>query len=97
VRLLANENFPGLAVQALRSRGHDVFWVRTDAPGISDRQVLERAAPDHRLLITFEPVRQRVASGKGESVDGRDDIVADRGPAEVVCVAGAGRPMPAGR
>lgn len=54
MRLLANENFPGLAVQALRSRGHDVLWVRTDAPGISDREVLARAAADHRLLITFD-------------------------------------------
>lgn len=53
MRLLANENFPRLAVQALRARGHDVFWVRTDAPGISDREVMERAAADHRLLITF--------------------------------------------
>jgi predicted nuclease of predicted toxin-antitoxin system len=54
VRLLANENFPRLAVEALRSRGHDIFWVRTDAPGISDREVLERAAADHRLVITFD-------------------------------------------
>ncbi|MBI5016916.1 MAG: DUF5615 family PIN-like protein [Deltaproteobacteria bacterium] len=54
MRLLANENVPGLAVQALRSRGHDVFWVRTDGPGISDREALERAIADHRLLITFD-------------------------------------------
>ena len=36
LRILADENFPGQAVQALRDRGFDVVWVRTVAPGISD-------------------------------------------------------------
>jgi len=36
MRILANENFPGDAVAALRLHGHDVAWVRTDAPGSSD-------------------------------------------------------------
>jgi predicted nuclease of predicted toxin-antitoxin system len=53
-RLLANENFPGAAVEALRSRGHDVAWVRTDAPGSSDREVLHRAVSEARILITFD-------------------------------------------
>ena len=54
MRLLANENFPAEAVDALRTRGHDVAWVRTDAPGSNDRQVLDRAVTDNRLLITFD-------------------------------------------
>jgi predicted nuclease of predicted toxin-antitoxin system len=54
VRLLANENFPGEAVAALRRRGHDVAWVRTDAPGSSDRVVLARAMAESRILITFD-------------------------------------------
>jgi predicted nuclease of predicted toxin-antitoxin system len=54
MRLLANENFPGGAIDALRARGHDVAWVRTDAPGSTDRQVLARAAAEDRLLITFD-------------------------------------------
>jgi predicted nuclease of predicted toxin-antitoxin system len=54
MRLLANENFPAAAVQALRSRGHDVTWVRTDAPGSSDEQVLARATAESRILITFD-------------------------------------------
>lgn len=37
MRLLANENFPKEAVEALQQRGHDVVWVRTHCPGISDR------------------------------------------------------------
>src|SRR5437588_10436909 len=54
MRLLANENFPAEAVEVLCSLGHDVAWVRTDAPGSSDRQVLDRAIAEDRLLITFD-------------------------------------------
>jgi predicted nuclease of predicted toxin-antitoxin system len=54
MRILANENFPGEAVAALRARGHDVAWVRTDAPGSSDVQVLERAQREHRIVVTFD-------------------------------------------
>ena len=43
MRILANENFPGDAVVVLRERRHDVAWVRSDAPGSSDIQVLARA------------------------------------------------------
>ena len=54
MRLLANENFPRAAVEALRARGHDVAWVRTDAPGSSDEQVMATAAAEKRILITFD-------------------------------------------
>ena len=54
MRVLANENFPGEAVEALRSRGHDVAWVRSDAPGSTDRAVLARATDEGRILITFD-------------------------------------------
>ena len=54
MRFLANENFPLDAVEALRSAGHDVDWVRTDAPGSSDPQVLQRAVADERVLLTFD-------------------------------------------
>jgi predicted nuclease of predicted toxin-antitoxin system len=54
MRLLANENFPADAVDALRARGHNVAWVRMDAPGSSDRQVLDRAVAEDRLLLTFD-------------------------------------------
>src|SRR5262245_59841009 len=52
MRLLANENIPGEAVDALRAR--DVAWVRTDAPGSDDREVLARAMIESRLLLTFD-------------------------------------------
>jgi hypothetical protein len=54
MRFLADENFPGDAVTALRAAGHDVVWIRTDAPGIADRNVLERAVTDGRILVTFD-------------------------------------------
>ncbi len=54
MRLLANENFPGDAVAALRDRGHDVAWVRTDAPGSRDTEVLSRAQAEDRIIVTFD-------------------------------------------
>jgi hypothetical protein len=40
MRFLANENFPFDAIIALRQANHDVRWIRTDFPGISDPEVL---------------------------------------------------------
>jgi Domain of unknown function (DUF5615) len=54
MRLLANENFPRIAVEALRARGHDVAWVRTDSPGTSDEEVIHRAVAETRVLVTFD-------------------------------------------
>jgi predicted nuclease of predicted toxin-antitoxin system len=54
MRILANENFPSEAVSALRQVGHDIVWVRAHAPGSSDRQILNLAQSDNRVLITFD-------------------------------------------
>ena len=54
MRFLANENFPGAAVKALESAGHDVVWVRAAAPGTSDRDVLAWTVRDERILLTFD-------------------------------------------
>jgi predicted nuclease of predicted toxin-antitoxin system len=54
VRILADENFPGDAVIALRGRGHDVAWVRSDAPGSSDIQVIACAQTENRVPVTFD-------------------------------------------
>lgn len=54
MRLLADENFPADAVEALRSADHDVIWIRTAAPGSTDTQVLERAQVEKRILLTFD-------------------------------------------
>lgn len=54
MRILANETFPGEAVDALRDRGHDMAWVRMDAPGSTDAEVLARAQAESRLLVTLD-------------------------------------------
>lgn len=54
MNLLANENFPRGAVEALRQAGHDVLWIRTECPGITDPEVLVRAVNECRVLLTFD-------------------------------------------
>jgi predicted nuclease of predicted toxin-antitoxin system len=54
MRILANENFPSDAVTALRYAGHDVVWIREDAPGMRDEDVLHRAQEEARVLVTFD-------------------------------------------
>src|SRR5258708_12360477 len=54
MRFLADENFPGDAVTALRTSGHDVLWIRTDASGITDQEVLSRSLEDARVPLTFD-------------------------------------------
>jgi predicted nuclease of predicted toxin-antitoxin system len=41
-------------VVTLRRAGHDVVWIRTDAPGSTDEDVLRRAQGESRLLVTFD-------------------------------------------
>ena len=54
MRFLADENFPGGAVTALQTRGHDIVWVRTAAPGSIDEDVLAWATRENRILLTFD-------------------------------------------
>ena len=54
MRLLADENFLGDAVDMLRSLGHDVMWIRTTHPGIDDQQVLAIAQSESRVVLTFD-------------------------------------------
>ncbi len=54
MRLLANENFPFDAVDALRKSGHDILWIRKEAPGASDYDILMMAKSESRILITFD-------------------------------------------
>ena len=54
MKILADENFPKLAVDALRMLGHDVIWISSNSPGICDADVLNKAAAEGRLLITFD-------------------------------------------
>ena len=54
MRFLANENIPNDAVLALKEKGHDVAWVRIEAPGSCDADVLNRAIAEERVLVTFD-------------------------------------------
>jgi len=54
MRLLANENFPLDAIEALRSEGHDVVWIREEGRGSSDELILERDQREKRILVTFD-------------------------------------------
>src|SRR5437899_3089270 len=63
MRFLANENFPGAAVMALETAGHDIVWVRKAAPGTSDREALTWAAREGRILLTFDKDFGELAKG----------------------------------
>jgi predicted nuclease of predicted toxin-antitoxin system len=52
--LLADENFPRPAVEALRKAGFDVLWIAELNPGASDDEVLALAASTQRTLLTFD-------------------------------------------
>lgn len=54
MRLLADENFPIDAINALSSAGHDILWIHAVAPGVSDREVLRIAQVEKRILLTFD-------------------------------------------
>jgi len=54
MRLCADENFPGDAVDELRARGHDVLWILTESPGARDDHVLARAQAEQRPVVPFD-------------------------------------------
>lgn len=53
MRFLADENFPGDAVRALRAN-HDVTWIAELSSGASDTRVLALAESEARILLTFD-------------------------------------------
>jgi predicted nuclease of predicted toxin-antitoxin system len=54
MRVLANENLPRIAVEALRSLGHDVLWIAEDCPSVRDEHVLDLAVRESRVLLTHD-------------------------------------------
>lgn len=63
MRFLADENFSGPAVVALREAGHDVAWVRDAIPGANDADVLAAAVREKRILLTFDKEFGELAGG----------------------------------
>jgi predicted nuclease of predicted toxin-antitoxin system len=53
MKFLADANTPGLLVDALTSRGYDVFWAYT-VPGTPDAELIKKAAREQRVVITFD-------------------------------------------
>ncbi len=58
---LAGENFPLPAVEAWRQAGHEVFWVRTEAPGTGGSALLDLAEADARVLLTLDKDFRQIA------------------------------------
>jgi predicted nuclease of predicted toxin-antitoxin system len=63
MRFLADENFPGAAVDALARAGHDVVSIGTVAPGIRDAEVFRWAARESRIILTFDKDFGEIAQG----------------------------------
>lgn len=53
-RLLADENIPARAIDALRDAGCDVLSIREHAPESVDDEVLRIAVAHGRILLTFD-------------------------------------------
>jgi predicted nuclease of predicted toxin-antitoxin system len=54
LRLIADENIPRVAVDALRSAGHDVVSIAEADAGLSDAEILVLASATDRVLVTFD-------------------------------------------
>ena len=54
MRFLADEDFPGPVVVALRGRGHDIARVVDVMPAAKDRPILDRARSERRILLTCD-------------------------------------------
>jgi predicted nuclease of predicted toxin-antitoxin system len=71
LRILADENVPGIVVSALRDDGHDVSWIMEEARQSPDHFVLDRAQSQDRLIVTFDKdfgelaFRDRLPSSRG--------------------------------
>ena len=54
MRILADENIHLFIVEALQTHGHDVTWMRRDAPGTADAEILPLANQQERTLLTYD-------------------------------------------
>jgi predicted nuclease of predicted toxin-antitoxin system len=54
MHFLANENFPVASIRKLRQNGHDVVAVIEVMAGANDRQVMEKAHDESRIILTFD-------------------------------------------
>ena len=88
LRLLADENLARALVEALRSDGHDVAWIREIRRTMPDGDVLALAQRDQRILITADKdfgdlvFRARLAADAGvillRTVEAGPDVIVHR-------------------
>ena len=64
-KLLADENIPAKAIEALRDAGCDLLSVRETAAGVSDEEVLRIAVAQGRILVTFDRDYGELIFGEG--------------------------------
>jgi len=54
IKLLADENVPTKAINALKRKGVDIISVAEFSLGLSDREVLDLANREGRIVVTFD-------------------------------------------
>jgi len=54
MRIIANENIMATVVSELRSRGHDVNWVKESMPQAKDDEILATAQAEQRVVLTHD-------------------------------------------
>lgn len=54
MKFLANENFPFPGIKFLREKGFDVISISEELSGISDEEVLQKAALENLIILTFD-------------------------------------------
>ena len=67
MKFLADANTPSQLVASLTSLGHDVFWAYT-VPGTPDLELIEKAALESRVIITFDKDFGELVFMRGHSV-----------------------------
>jgi predicted nuclease of predicted toxin-antitoxin system len=67
MKFLADANTSGPLVEALRALGHEVFWAYT-VPRTSDIELIEKAARERRVVITFDKDFGELVFKRGHSV-----------------------------
>jgi predicted nuclease of predicted toxin-antitoxin system len=54
MRIIANENVMATVISELRSRGHDVLWVKEAMPKAEDESILAEAQTQKRVVLTHD-------------------------------------------
>jgi predicted nuclease of predicted toxin-antitoxin system len=54
MRIIANENIMATVVSELRSRGHDVLWVKESLPKAEDDVILATAQAEQPVVLTHD-------------------------------------------